>query len=28
LAETPENEIVIDTMARLGSLAIERIGWK
>ena len=25
---TPENKIVIDTIARLGALAIERIGWK
>jgi two-component system sensor histidine kinase KdpD len=24
---TPENKIVIDTIARLGALAIERIGW-
>ena len=25
---TPENKVVFDTIARLGALAIERIGWK
>jgi two-component system sensor histidine kinase KdpD len=25
---TPENKIIIDTIARLGALAIERIGWR
>jgi K+-sensing histidine kinase KdpD len=25
---TPENKVVLDTIARLGALAIERIGFK